>query len=167
MRGVAELIARLGLHGFQACRRRGGLLQGRDRIRRSTVRLSGNYSGFLSLCQRQEGELAFASDDRTIGFGTYGAAENRLAFTGTPTVLKRSACSLAAAGSDHAVRFWDIATNPSSRIRGFLKSPHQADQWLSSKGLHYSACLFRYRHMYVDHFIVLISLSAARDSQRV
>jgi hypothetical protein len=57
--------------------------------------------------------------------------------------------------------------NPSSRIRGFLKSPHQADQWLNSKGLHYSACLFSYRHMYVDHFLVLISRSAAGHSQRV
>ena len=30
-----------------------------------------------------------------------------------------------------------IAANPSSRIRGFLSSPFQINQWLRLKGLHY------------------------------
>jgi hypothetical protein len=31
----------------------------------------------------------------------------------------------------------DALTNPSSRIRGFLSSPFQTNQWLRLKGLHY------------------------------
>jgi hypothetical protein len=55
--------------------------------------------------------------------------------------------------------------SPSSRIGGFLRCRFVSDQGVRSKGLHYSACLFRYRHMHVDHLAVLVSLGPVSDSQ--
>jgi hypothetical protein len=90
-------------------------------------------------------------------FGVSGPIHARLfrsEIRNSGETLQYSAYANLAIEGEMAVR---IGTNPSSRIGGFLRCPLVADQRVRSKGLHYSECLFGYRHIHVDRLAVLVS----------